>query len=239
MTPELLQALLYAGGAGGAILIGAALAAAEGVFPDWLDREVRHSVTAFGGGVLVAAVAFVLAPKGADTLGPVTASSAVLAGGVLFLWVDKRLQESGAKLAQLLAMLLDFLPEAAALGALLATGDPAGLLLALIIGLQNLPEAFNAYRELQASALGGGRWRAVALLGGCALLGPAAAAFGYLVLGGSPEALAVVMLTAAGGILYLTFQDIAPEARLEAAWGPPFGAVAGFTLGLAAHMALG
>ncbi|MEQ8603950.1 MAG: hypothetical protein RIB45_11590 [Marivibrio sp.] len=239
MDPDLLEALLYAGGAGGAILLGAALAAAEGLAPQWIERELRHSVTAFGGGVLVAAVAFVLAPKGAESLGPVAASAAVLAGGAVFLWIDKRLQESGAKLAQLLAMLLDFLPEAAALGALLATGDPVGLLLALIIGLQNLPEAFNAYRELRAARFAGGRWTVFGLLALCALLGPAAAALGFLALGHSPDSLAVVMLTAAGGILYLTFQDIAPEARLEAAWGPPFGAVAGFTLGLAAHMALG
>lgn len=239
MTSELVQALLYAGGAGAAILVGAAFAAAERFLPEWIDLELRHSVTAFGGGVLVAAVAFVLAPKGAETLGPIAASAAVLGGGAVFLWIDKRLQESGAQVAQLLAMLLDFLPEAAALGALLATGDPVGALLALIIGLQNLPEAFNAYRELRAARLGGGRWAVFGLLTLCALLGPAAAALGYLVLGDAPDTLAVVMLTAAGGILYLTFQDIAPEARLKAAWGPPFGAVAGFTLGLAAHMVLG
>ena len=88
------------------------------------------------------------------------------------------LAEMGDK-TQLLAMLLDFLPEAAALGALLATGDPVGALLALIIGLQNLPEAFNAYRELRAARLGGGRWAVFGLLTLCAMLGPAAAALSH------------------------------------------------------------
>jgi ZIP family zinc transporter len=40
------------------------------------------------------------------------------------------------------------------------------------------------------------------------------------------------MIFAAGGILYLTFQDIAPQAKLQKHWGPPLGAVAGFLLGL-------
>ena len=40
------------------------------------------------------------------------------------------------------------------------------------------------------------------------------------------------MLFAAGGILYVVFQDIAPQAKLERHWSPPLGAVAGFLLGL-------
>ena len=46
------------------------------------------------------------------------------------------------------------------------------------------------------------------------------------------------MLAAAGGILYLTFQDIAPQVPIETSWLPPFGAVLGFLLGLAGHLAL-
>lgn len=43
----------------------------------------------------------------------------------------------------------------------------------------------------------------------------------------------------AGGILYLVFQDIAPQARLEKHWAPSLGAVAGFLLGVLGHMAAG
>ncbi len=38
------------------------------------------------------------------------------------------------------------------------------------------------------------------------------------------------MFFAAGGILYLTFEDIAPAAPLKGRWAPPLGAVAGFLL---------
>ena len=47
------------------------------------------------------------------------------------------------------------------------------------------------------------------------------------------------MLFAAGGILYLTFEDIAPEARLDRHWAPPLGAVGGFLLGMAGHGLVG
>ena len=46
------------------------------------------------------------------------------------------------------------------------------------------------------------------------------------------------MLFASGGILYLIFEDIAPQARLERRWSPPLGAVAGFVLGLVGHLLL-
>jgi ZIP family zinc transporter len=46
------------------------------------------------------------------------------------------------------------------------------------------------------------------------------------------------MLFAAGGILYLTFEDIAPQAHLARRWAPALGAVAGFMLGLLGQMLL-
>jgi ZIP family zinc transporter len=68
-------------------------------------------------------------------------------------------------------------------------------------------------------------------------LGPLAAAVGLFVLADQPAVLGAIMAFAAGGILYLLFQDVAPEAHLERAYGPALGAVLGFALGLAGHMA--
>jgi ZIP family zinc transporter len=47
------------------------------------------------------------------------------------------------------------------------------------------------------------------------------------------------MLFAAGGILYLIFEDIAPQAALRNRHAPPLGAVAGFLLGLAGQLMTG
>ena len=54
-----------------------------------------------------------------------------------------------------------------------------------------------------------------------------------------PALLGAIMIFAAGGILYLLFEDIAPRVALERRQAPPLAAVAGVALGLAGHLALG
>jgi len=75
----------------------------------------------------------------------------------------------------------------------------------------------------------------------CALviLGPIAGLSGYFVLGSHPAALSSIMLFASGGILYLIFQDIAPQSRMQKHWGPPLGAVFGICLTLFSNMLVG
>jgi ZIP family zinc transporter len=105
------------------------------------------------------------------------------------------------------------------------------------MALQNLPEGFNAYRELAGSAHpGNGRGRAVKSFAAMALLGPVAALAGYFWLAANPPLVSGIMLFAAGGILYSVFQDIAPQAVLKRHWAPPMGAVFGFLLGMLGHM---
>ena len=72
-----------------------------------------------------------------------------------------------------------------------------------------------------------------------ALLGPVCGTIGWFWLAGHPAVLGAVLLFAAGGILYLTFQDIAPQARLERHWAPALGAVLGFALALVGELLLG
>ena len=71
-----------------------------------------------------------------------------------------------------------------------------------------------------------------------ALLGPVAGALGYFLLSDAPSVVSGIMLFAAGGILYIIFQDIAPQVRLKKHWAPPLGALAGFLLGVMGEVAL-
>lgn len=231
---DLALAALYATLAGVTMPLGALAARIENLHPAWLETELRHSVIAFGGGVLFAAIALVLVPEGMARLGVAASLAAFGAGGLFFFAVDRLIERRGGAGAQLMAMLLDFVPESLALGALLATRQSVGLLLAGFIALQNFPEGFNAYRELMAA--GEVKPRAV-LISFCilVLLGPLAAMAGYVWLRDLHEPLGAVMLFAAGGIFYLIFEDIAPQAKLEYHWAPPLGAVAGFMLGMAGH----
>ena len=228
-------ALLLATLAGASIPLGAWLGSFQRLFPDWLDDELKHSVAAFGGGALFSAIALVLVPEGAERLAMVPALAWFCAGGLVFFAVDRALAKRGGSAAQFMAMMLDYVPEAMALGALLA-GDPAaGVLIAVLIALQNLPEGFNAFRELRANS----KRSTLGLLMLFVLMvpvGPAAAWIGVTHLEHMPAALGAIMLFSAGGILYLMFEDVAPQARLSNHAGPPLGAVAGFALGLAGHL---
>lgn len=229
--PDWLPVTLLALGAGITMPIGAALAGIERIRPAWLDNELRHGIIAFGGGALLAAVALVLVPEGLKSLTLLPAAVAFSSGAFVFMGLDILLARRRTAAGQLVAMLADFLPEALALGATAALHRDGVALLALIIALQNLPEGFNACRELRQST----HYAASHIAGAfalTALLGPLFALTGYFLLSGSDAAVAGVMLFAAGGILYLTFQDIAPQAHLENHWAPPLGANLGFLLGI-------
>lgn len=224
--------------AGAAIPLGAFIAAVERIQPAWLEREFRHSMIAVGGGALLSAVCLVLVPEGIQDLSVGAAAASLLAGGLAFLWVDRLIAKGVGAGSQLMAMLLDFIPEAIALGAVFGTSAPSGILLALLIAFQNLPEGFNAYRELvvQHRKARSRLLFTFFLLSG---LGPIAAWLGMTVFATHDVLLATLMLFCAGGILYLTFQDIAPQAKLERAWGPPLGGVIGFLIGVVGYMTVG
>ncbi|KMQ74094.1 ZIP family metal transporter [Marinobacter subterrani] len=221
--------------AGACIPLGGLLASVERISPNWLELEFRHFLIAFGGGILLGAVSVVLIPQGQESMGDsLWAIPTIIAGGLLFFAVERVLGLKRRESPQLMGVMLDFVPEATALGGLTLVSPKIALLMAVLIALQNLPEGFNAYREL--SSLPGYTSRKTLAFMGCLVsAGPAAGLLGYFFLSEQPVILGAVMLVASGGILYLIFQDIAPQSRLERHWGPPLGAVAGYCLALFSH----
>jgi len=237
MPDALLQILLYTLAAGLAVPIGGLFACLEKLPRGEGRNQLLHMITAFGGGVLLAAVALVLVPKGAKDVSIGWTVAAFLGGALIVYGIDRAVEQRGSRAAQLIALLLDFVPEALALGALFTANPQAGVLLALLIGLQNLPEGFNAFCDLRSSGLK--YVNAMLLLGAIALLGPAAGALGYFMLSDQQAVCGGIMLGASAGILYLTFQDIAPQAKYRGHWSPALGAALGFLVGLIGHMVLG
>lgn len=232
----LIEVLLLATLAGCSIPVGAWLATKRwGLLPDWLELEARHAVIAFGGGALVVAVVLVLIPEGEARLRTVPAVVWFLTGGVCVAFVDRWIAQSRGKAAQFLAMMLDYLPEALALGAVIS-GDPAtAVLVALLICLQNLPESFNAMREMTEAAPdqnGPSLWAFAAMVP----LGPLAALAGLSLPATFDPAVGAAMMLSSGGILYLMFQDIAPQIPLENKMLPPLCAILSFSVGLTGHL---
>jgi ZIP family zinc transporter len=230
--------LFFTFAAGACIPLGGWLASLERIRPQWLENEFRHFVMAFGGGVLLAAVTLVLLPEGiAMVAHSWVVVALILSGGLAFFALERHLGQKKQEAPQLMAMLLDFVPESLALGGIFISGSSAGPLLAVLIGLQNLPEGFNAYREMMAK----GR-RSAQVLWGMALLvplGPLLGWLGWSVLAPHEGLLGGLMLFASGGLLYLIFQDIAPQAVLRRHWFPALGAVTGFSVALLGQLSFG
>jgi zinc transporter, ZIP family len=229
---EVTKIMLYAFCAGACIPIGGTIAYFEKIKSRWLENEFRHSVIAFGGGILLAAVALVLVPEGTRLVNRPYASMMIfLCGGFSFFLFERYLGSRNLQKPQFTAMLLDFIPESLALGGALAIDAKTAPLLAIFIGLQNLPEGFNAYRELRILK----NTRALPILMFMCLIvfiGPLIAFLGWYYLSDHTMLLGATMLFAAGGILYLIFQDIAPQSHIRKHWAPSLGAVLGFCLGM-------
>lgn len=236
--PDLILALLYGTIAGLMIPLGGFIAKIERLQPRWLEQEFRHSMIAFGGGILVSAVAFVLVPEGLDLLPLWSALAAFFGGGLLFALLEHLGKKHGRSNAQFIAMLTDFLPEAISLGALIANRSADAALLAFFISAQNLPEAFNAYREIMADRTRSPR-RVIQSFFALSALGPLAVVAGYLFLSDAPMITGAIVMTAAGGILFLMFQDIAVKAHLRYSQAPSMAALGGFALGIVAMALVG
>lgn len=241
----LTEILLYTLFAGACIPLGGLLAISEKIHPAWLENELRHGIIAFGGGILLAAVALVLVPEGTQYLAHALGDQAgmglslcstviFICGGGCFFALERFLGLKHREKPQLTAMLLDYVPESLALGGAFALGSQSAVLLALFIGLQNIPEGFNAYREMHASNKQQ-KWRIIGFMALLAPIGPIIALLGWFYLASHVALLGAIMLFSSGGIMYLIFQDIAPQARIRRHWAPPLGAVLGFSLGMFAN----
>ena len=236
---DLSKIILYSFFAGVTVFLGGFLSKLfERYFREgFMKEEIIHTSVAFGGGIIIAAVAFVLVPKGMNVLPLVPMAIIFLTGAIIFLFLDRYIEKKGGTISQLLAMLMDFVPEAIALGAVFATDHNLGLLLAIFIGLQNFPESFNSYLDLRNSGYSSKKCLLILFL--LSFSGIIAAILGYYLLSNMPKLTASMMLFSSGGILYLIFQDIAPMSKLKKSWFPALGASFGFLVGMIGQKILG
>lgn len=134
------ELIIYSGIAGVTVFIGGFLANAfnHHVKETPVKFEIIRALMSFGAGIILSAVALVLVPAGMEELGTLPVGITFLAGAVMFMLIDRQLSKSKGQTATLLAMMMDFIPEAIALGAVFATDKSGAILLAVFIGLQNI-----------------------------------------------------------------------------------------------------
>ncbi len=227
--------ILYSSISGLPIIIG-------GLFSSFLqEREfklkstINHWIVAFGGGALLSAITFALIPRASHVLSIHWSVILFLSSTVIFMMVDLLIEKVGSSLAQFISMLMDFLPEALVMGASFAADEKFGLVLALFIGLQNLPEGFNSYVELRSIM---SKSRTLLLMLGLSFIGIIAALTGSYVLKDNMKLIGGILMFASAGILYLIFQDIAPMSKKTNDWLPATGASAGFIMGMVGEQLL-
>lgn len=228
----LTKLILFSGFAGITVFIGGVLA---NIFNHHMKEspvknDVSHTLMSFGAGIILSALALVLIPKGMEELKLVPLVISFAIGAFLFMRIDQYLDKKGGKTATLLAMMMDFIPESIALGAVFAIDPQTATLLAVFIGLQNLPEAFNSYRDLSLS--GFSIKKTLLILFGLSFTGIVAALIGHFFFSDYPDLTAHLMIFASGGILYLLIRDIIPESKLNNSYLASLGACLGFLVGI-------
>jgi zinc transporter, ZIP family len=160
--------------------------------------------------------------------------SAFVAGSIIFTLADVIAERKGGGAGILLGIGLDSIPESLAIGASIAGGT--GLVLALLIGIQNVPEGIASYREMisgKTTAFGGSKRKGLIAIGFVSVLPIVLGLVGLFFFQGMQFVIALTLAISAGGIFYMLFYDMIPKAHKERKWLPTFGAVLGFIIGFA------
>jgi ZIP family zinc transporter len=224
-VPIWIQAGLWGLAAGGALVIGAAVA--------WflhVPRRVVASIMAFGAGVLISALAFDLVDE-AETSGGLTATVlGFLVGAVAYVLANVTLarrgaqhrkrsggqqpsegEQAGSGSAIAIGALLDGIPESVVLGLSLLGGSGVGVPVLAAIFISNLPEGLSSAAGMKRGGRSAryvfGVWIGVAVASGVAGL------LGCLLLqGASAQVIAAITALAAGAILTMVADTMIPEA---------------------------
>ena len=228
-----LEAALWGGVAGLALLLGAAI----GYFMT-LPHKLVASVMAFGAGVLIAALSFELMETAVHQGGLLASVLGFMFGVLIYSSANAVLSIYGAKhrkrsragrslgaqntgVAIALGALIDGVPEAAAIGVSLLDGQGVATVTLLAIFLSNIPEGLSSSAGMRASGKSAGfvfgLWLAITGISAVA------AWLGFSFLGQFGDAyVAFAMAVAAGAILVMIIQTMIPEAfeDLHAITGP-------------------
>lgn len=223
--PVWAQAGLWGLLAGGALVVGAAIAWSVRV-----PQRVVASVMAFGAGVLISALAFDLVDE-AEASGGLTATAlGFLTGATAYVVANVALARHGAAhrkrsegqqpseeehggsgAAIAVGALLDGVPESVVLGLSLLSGNGIGVSVLAAIFISNLPEGLSSAAGMKRAGRSAGYvfgvWSFIAVASGVAGL------LGALVLdGASAQSVASITALAAGAILAMVADTMIPEA---------------------------
>lgn len=226
--PLSVQAGLWGLLSGSALVIGAII----GWFVP-MPRKVIAAIMAFGSGVLISALSFELMEEAWRLGGFVAVGTGFIAGALLFTVLNWALSANGARHRKrsdavsrkehaaaapqgnskslALGALIDGIPESIVIGTSLLAGGTIGWVAVVAVFLSNLPEglssAAGARHEGKTVSYTIGLWTFIAICAGISSFA------GYTMFANaSPQVLAAVQGIAAGAILAMVIDTMAPEA---------------------------
>jgi ZIP family zinc transporter len=215
--------------AGMALVVGAAIAYLAPV-----PRRIVAGVMAFGGGVLISALAFELMEQAYESGGLLATAIGFLSGATMFTAANWFLSGTGAKhrkrsgskqpseadhpgsgLALAAGALLDGVPESIVIGVSVIGGGTVGAVTVLAVFLSNVPEGLSSAAGMKQAGRSArfifGVWAGIAVISSIAAL------IGYAMASRlAPEWIAAVTAFAAGAILAMLADTMIPEAFEEA-----------------------
>ena len=222
--------------------------AAELSFAFRFSKLVVGLIMAFGVGALISSVAFELVVPALEEAGGWKVALAMAAGSLVFFVGDRVIASLGGSnrkdpdkdvddddgdsgLGIVLGTVLDGIPESAVLGMSLIGG--AGVSIALLAGIwvSNFPESLGSTVNLTKSGWAKSRIRL--MWWGIAIVSALAAAIGFIIVDSSDMLSgALASAFAAGALLTMIADEMAPEAYERSQIYAGLATVAGFTFAL-------
>ncbi len=226
-------------------LVGASalIVGAEVAFGFKLSRMTIGLIMAFGVGALISAVSFELVAPAIETAEVWQVAVGLGLGSATFFIGDRLIARMGGSnrkskdgesdddsgLGIVLGTVLDGIPESAVLGMSLVGGGGVSFALLAGIWISNFPEALASTVNLSKAGMGKGKirlmWLAILVVSGVA------AALGFAIVNNiSSRTGALVEAFAAGSLLTMIADEMAPEAYERSAIYAGLATVAGFAL---------
>jgi ZIP family zinc transporter len=196
------------------------------------SKPVLLFLTAFGAGILISAAIFEMVIQAEKSIGIISTLLFFIFGAIIFTIADVIAVKKGGGADILIGIGLDTIPESLAIGASIAAGPAFAI--ALLIGIQNIPEGIAAYKEMRTgkTAFTNSK-KALYAIGIVSIIPVILGLIGLFFLQGLHYIIGLILALSAGGIFYMLFYDMIPKAHQERKWLPTFGAVLGFIIGFA------
>lgn len=227
----------------GAVGASALIIGAEVAFAFRLSRMVIGLIMAFGVGALISSVSFELVGSAMEDAEMWQVAVGLAFGSVVFFVGDRLIANMGGSnrksasgsdgddsgLGIVLGTVLDGVPESAVLGMSLVGGGGVSVALLAGIWVSNFPEALGSTVNLTRAGTGKGKIRL--LWWGILAVSALSAAVGFAVVNNSSsKSGALVEAFAAGALLTMIADEMAPEAYERSAIYAGLATVAGFAL---------